>query len=378
MEKFTYNNYHRDEEAEAKIKDRSVLFIDNEVAQELLPIDDCLNALEEVYQEMGRGYTTSSRATYHVPRPDGEGWYRWSPMVAGVTKLGVVAIRIKSDLDIRVQERHDWYCVTPGKYCGLILLFSAVDGAPLAIMNDGHIQHMRVGATGGLSAKYMARQDASVLGLFGSAGMASTHAWAIAKTRPIQKIKVYSPNAEHREAFARDMSRFLEIEVVALDEPRKVAEGSDILAAGTNSSAPVILGEWLEPGMHVLSVGPREFDDEVFRRTDRYAYSRTPSTQHYFAAPEDQRPPNMADGDPDTRWMRREQRLMAQEKMTFFSELALGRAVGRGNPSEVTCFTSQGIPIQFAALAYRTYELAKERGLGRELPLGWFLQDIHN
>ena len=86
----------------------------------------------------------------------------------------------------------------------------------------------------------------------------------------------------------------------------------------------------------------------------------------------------MAGSSPEDKWEQREQRLLTPEKMTPLSDLSLGKGVGRGGPSEITCFTSLGIPIQFAAVALKTYQLAREKGLGRELPLGWFLQDIHN
>jgi ornithine cyclodeaminase/alanine dehydrogenase-like protein (mu-crystallin family) len=78
---------------------------------------------------------------------------------------------------VRVEDK---YCVRPGLFCGLILLFSTEDGAPLAIMNDGYLQHMRVGALYGLGAKYLARSDASVVGMLGSGGMARSHLTAFA------------------------------------------------------------------------------------------------------------------------------------------------------------------------------------------------------
>ena len=62
--------------------------------------------------------------------------------------------------------------------------------------------------------------------------------------------------------------------------------------------------------------------------------------------------------------------------MTFLSDLALGRAVGRADQDEITCFTSQGNAVQFAPVAQRVYQVAQERGLGHPLPLAWFLQDI--
>ena len=69
---------------------------------------------------------------------------------------------------VTTQEK---YCVRPGLYCGLILLTSIENGEFLAFINDGHLQHMRVGADGGIGVKYMASPDAEVVGMLGSGGM---------------------------------------------------------------------------------------------------------------------------------------------------------------------------------------------------------------
>jgi ornithine cyclodeaminase/alanine dehydrogenase-like protein (mu-crystallin family) len=225
----------------------------------------------------------------------------------------------------------------------------------------------------------MARSGSSVLGIFGSGGMASTHAWAIANVRPIKRIKVYSPNVDHREAFARRLSQDMSIEVVAVNEPQEVVAGSDIVAACTNSTMPVLRGEWLESGMHLLAVSAAELDDDVLRRCDRYVYSRPPYTDHQVAVPADQMPDSVPmKAYLSDRWIERERRLLPGEKIEFLSDVLLGKAPGRRAEKEITCFASHGIPIQFAATAYRVHQLARERGLGRELPLAWFLQDIRH
>lgn len=380
MEKISYVTYGRNKEADAKIKDRTVLFIDNDVAQQVLTMEDCMEVVEEAYREFGLGQATATRSLHQVPRFGGDGWFNFAAMYSGIAKFGVLAIRMFTSISIPEEGgRADSYCVAPGKYLELIFLFSADDGALLSILQGGHIQHMRVGATGGLSVKYMARKDASVLGIFGTGGMASTHAWAIAKVRPIKKIKVYSPNADHCKAFARQMGADMDIEVVAVDDPRKVMEGSDIVAGCTNSYVPVVCGAWMEPGMHVFSVTAQQLDDDVFRRCDRYAYSRPPFTDHQVTMPVNEISESIPMRDYlRDQWMEREQRLLAGEKRAFLSELILGRTPGRSSDQEITCFTSHGIPIQFAATAYKVHQLAREKGLGRQMPLAQFLQDIRH
>ena len=374
MDNDAYVTYHGNTEADREIAKRSVLFIDNETAARVLTMEDTIDAVEESYREWGLGRATATRATHSVPRPGGDGWYTWDPMASALPGMDALAVRMKSDILPPSGTQVKKYCVAPGKFCGLIMLFSTDDGAPLAIMNDGHIQHMRVGAAGAISVKHMAREDAAVLGLYGTAGMATAHALAIARVRPIREIRVYSPDPEHRAAFADRTGANMGIPVTAVDDPRQVMEGADIVAACTNSLAPVIKGEWLEPGMHVLAVLPNEIDDDVFRRCHRYVYSRTPRTDYHVADPE--RRPAVGYEPIDQEWLQREERLLAREKRVFLSDVVLGNYPGRADPEEVTCFVTQGIAIQFAAAARRVYDGARAQGLGHELPLSWFLQDI--
>ncbi len=373
MEPVSYVTFHRDAEAEEKIKNRDVLLINNDVAHRVLTFDDCIEGLEDAFREYALGRATASRALHQVPRPSGAGWYSWASMDSAIAKLGAVSTRITSRVAVPVDGRTEGYCVTPGKFCGLIFLYSAEDGALLAILHDGHIQHVRVAVTGAISVKYMARPESATLGIFGSGGMAITHAWAITKLRPIKKIKIYSPNPDHRRTFATRLSKDLGIRAVAVDEPRQAVEGSDIVAACTNSVSPVIRGRWLETGTHVLSVSASELDDEVFRRCDRYAYSRPPSTEYHLADPGEA--PGFMKNYAGKQWLEKE-RFVREGKKAFLADLIQGKMIGRDSESGISCFTSHGIAIQFTAMASKVYEIASQRGLGQKLPLAWFLQDI--
>jgi alanine dehydrogenase len=64
------------------------------------------------------------------------------------------------------------YCTRPGRYCGLVFLTSVETGEPLAFIHDGVLQHMRVAGDGGIGVKYMAKNDASIVGMLGSGGIA--------------------------------------------------------------------------------------------------------------------------------------------------------------------------------------------------------------
>lgn len=358
-----------------------MLLIDNPTAEKVLSMSDCLSALEEGFREEGTGAATNrEKSNIHLPTPDPEKWYRYCTMEGGIRKLGAVAIRMKSDMvswPLAGGKRREFkYCHTPGKFCGLILLFSAKDGSPLAILNDGFIQHMRVGGTGGVAAKYMARKDASVLGIIGSGGMARTHAWAMSSVRKLKSIKVYSPNEEHRRIFAQEMSRKLGLEVKPLDNPREVVQGSDIICTCTDSKDPVIDSSWLEEGMHICSVTHNEIDRNAWKRINCHVqYHAGVSTNHY-TTPENWRP--FSTGGTQGKELARYVKMVGAENTHTLPEVVLGKVPGRKDDRHITIFTSQGSGTQFTAVAYKTYELARAKGLGRELPLEWFLQDIRD
>ena len=93
-------------------------------------------------------------------RPDG--YWRWGTMEGASRKIGVFAIRMKSDIVYWPNgDTEEKYCMQPGTWCGLVMVFSVRNGEPLAIINDGLMQHMRVGGCAGLGTKYLARENAS-------------------------------------------------------------------------------------------------------------------------------------------------------------------------------------------------------------------------
>jgi alanine dehydrogenase len=196
--------------------------------------------------------------------------------------------------------------------------------------------------------------------------------------RELEKIKVYSPNREHRERFAEQMTEDLGVEIVSVGDPREVVRGSDIVAACTNSNQAVVEPSWLEPGMHLIAVNTHEIheDEAVLRQLDRYVIYRSAPAEQHFTTPEDWRPESLGGSSPE--WAERERRLVGPEKIATLPEVILGKAPGRMSENEITGFNSEGTGVQFAALAFLVYQKAKERGLGNKLPLRWFVQDIRS
>ncbi len=365
-----------------------MIFLTNEHVREVLDMPTCLEAMEDAYRELNEhhaGYRP--RIDFYVPQEPH--YYRWGTMEGASRKLGIFAIRMKSDMlawekqgDLQTEDK---YCIERGTYCGLIFLLSVRNAEPLALINDGYLQHMRVGACAGIGAKYLSRQDSRVLGMLGSGGMARTYAMAICAVRPIEKILVFSPTETNRKSYAEEMREKLGVEIEPVHSPEKAVEGADIVALTTDSLIPVIKGEWLEPGMHVTNVRNNEAGPDVLSRADVIARLGTSTLQAdrtsrdvttgsdgmfgYFAgtAEEKKRIPPSPSHEIDN------------PEIGTVPDIMAGRWAGRTSDRQITFLNNQGTQgLQFAAVGAKAFEKAKAKGLGHPLPLEWFVQNIRD
>jgi len=362
----------------------------------LLDMADCIKVQEASFLGIDDGSSVHRpRIDMYVPCEREDGYWRWGTMEGATSVPGpYFAIRMKSDVitwssdELSGLEREDKYCVNPGTYCGLIMVFSTRNGEPLAFINDGHLQHMRVGGGAGLGAKYLARKDADKVGIIGSGGMARTYLDAFCKVRDIKEVKVYSPNPDNRKLYAKEMKKLHGISVIAVDSPEAAVDGVDILATCTSSMVPTVKKEWLMPGMHIVNLSPFELTEDIFEKADivirqgvagavagngdddpRIKSGIGNSPLAYIAGSESEM-----------------QRLPAEQHQTLFrrdfpdfNDLAHGRISGRTNDEQITAYINAGNQgLQFAAVSGLVYEAALARQLGKQLPTEWFLQDIRD
>ncbi len=362
-----------------------MLLLSNDDIKQVLTTELAIAILEEAYRDFFQGSAVCRpRINTQVPLGDGK-VYNWSSVEGASRTAGYLAIRLMSDISytqtyegVRTREK---YCVRPGLFCGLILLTSIHTGEPLALMHDGYIQHVRQGADGGIGAKYLARPDAEVVGMLGSGGMARSHAEAFCAVRKIRKLRVYSPTREHREAYAREMAERLGIEVEACDSPEQVYRGADILAACTDSVEPILRAELIEPGTHLVDVGGL-LDEATVGRIDvalRFGLTPPPVGHPDWVVEGDSLAWRVGAEPPGRRVIGDAAARLPAEKVIWLEDLLAGRVAGRRRPEDITYSERGGLRgVQFAAIAGKVYELARRRGLGRELPTEWFLQDIRN
>src|SRR6266545_4489734 len=314
------------------------LLISNQDVAQVLDIKICLDAIEEGIKEYYRGDATCRpRIDVWAPSATSQGYYQWGSMEGTSRRYGVFATRIKSDIaywsegenGVRTQEK---YCQRPGLFCGLILLFSTENGEPLAVINDGYLQHLRVGATAGIAAKYLAREDADTVGMIGSGSMACTD--SVVPVIPGRAIEV--------GAFVCTVKGSVELDKSSVERIRTFytfAPNNDAL--GQQGDAPVSAAQKIS-GTHRAYVAGQPED-----------LARIPEIQR--------------EGTFD------------RQKLLKFKNLFDGKAPGRVDAEEILGVGGNNIQgIQFASVGGATYRLIREKGLGREFPTDWLLQDVRN
>ena len=383
-----------------------MLFINNDDVKRVLAIDDALRVLEDGHRELAeQALVARPRVDIYTETANPERFHRWGTMEGSSKGLHRHAIRMKSDVvswrDYGGSRVEDKFCVEPGLYCGLVFLLDTNTGEPLAFINDGYLQHIRVGALAGLGVRYLAKADASVVGMLGSGGMAHSHLLAFAAVRNIQRVQVYSPTKANRERYAREMQEQLGVDVIPCDSPEAAVKGADILAACTNSVRPIVFANLLEPGVHLTQVSS-EWAPDVYPRID-LGIGGDPASQVITGVPIDDSHgfPSYLAGDYEAlqhAWGAKNRYgtggghgVVASDgtvggfhgQTVSLVDLIAGTGRGRENDDQISC--SGGVRggggkqgLQFVTVSSLVYDRAKEAGLGREIPTEWFLQDIRN
>ena len=363
-----------------------MLIIGNDDVRKLLTMEEVIEALEASYRALvTKEAVCRPRVDIRIPTSQPGKTYQWGTMEGGST-AGYFATRIKSDVvfdrEYAGATTQEKYCSRPGLFCGLVFLTSTENGEPLAIINDGVIQHMRVGGDGAIGVKYLARKDAEVVGMLGSGGMARAHVESIRCVRTIRKILVFSPTRANREAFAREMSAAHGIEVVACDAPEQVYRGAHIVAGLTDSSVPVMDGRHLERGAHLVNIGGGGWPDaESLKRVDvylRFGNTPDPIGREGLGLSDEYLTWAARPGEA-TKSRKRSHGVALPDKLVYLADLIEGRHPGRTSDDQITWSERGNLQgAQFFAAAGKVYEKARAAGLGREIPTEWLLQDIRD
>jgi alanine dehydrogenase len=261
----------------------------------------------------------------------------------------------------------------PGKYCGFMILVDMSNGEIIGLLNDGVLQHVRVGATAGVGAKYLARKDASVLAVIGSGGMARSYTEAINVVRKLEEVRVFSPTPANREKFAEEVGAKLNVRVIPCESAHAAVKDVDMVATCTDSMSPVYTSDMLKthkPGVFLVRVRHDEMDDATLQTVEKI-FGNDPGkhTEMVIGSPEQRakRPSN-----------KEYRRRYTFPEYPLLAKVITGEIPGRENDAESIFYYNSSSGLQFAAVGRLVYERAKAAKLGMPIPVEWFLQDIRN
>jgi alanine dehydrogenase len=297
-----------------------VLILDEAAVRRLLNMRALIPAVERALRALSAGEVAQP---LRVMVPAGQGGFLGSmPAYAG-GQLGAKLVTFFPN-NKGVPTHH-----------ALVILFKPETGEPMAVMDGRLITEMRTAAVSAAATNVLARRDAAVLAILGSGVQAHSHLEALRLVRDFREVRVWSPRraAEFAERFGVRVARSAEDAV----------RGADVVLVATTSRTPVLMGEWLSPGMHVNGIGAprpdwRELDDEVMRKAKLYVEQREAASRE--------------SGDV----------IAGGNIFAEIGEVFGGKKAGRQSPGEITLFKSVGVAVEDLASAELVYRNALAGG----------------
>ncbi len=311
------------------------IFFTEEDVRSLLPMADAVAGVEEAFRLLGekkavnrpRGRVRLNRLVLHV-------------MSAGSDALGYAGLKA--------------YTTGPSGARFYFLLFDSGTGELKAMMAADSLGQIRTGAATAVATRHLAPREATRVGIYGSGWQARSQIEALAASRAVSQVMVFSRDPARRQQFCGEMTSAINLPVRPASRPEEVAAESEILVTATSSKEPVLLGAWLEPGHHVNAVGSnavgrREIDEAAVTRADVIAADSVEGAK-------------IECGDLIA--------VVEAGKLSWDKVRELSDIVALGftrEPRAVTLFESQGLAIEDVAAAKTVYERGLEQGRGRSI-----------
>jgi ornithine cyclodeaminase/alanine dehydrogenase-like protein (mu-crystallin family) len=239
-------------------------------------------------------------------------------------------------------------------HLGLVLLFEAQHGCPVALVDAAEITAIRTAAASGLATRLLARPEAGDLALLGAGEQARSHLEAMLAVRTLRRIRVWARDTDKAAAFANVEGARHQVTIERSATVREAVAGADIICTVTKAREPILLGEQLTPGVHLNVVGS---SIATTAEIDTPAVVKS----RYFV---DYRDSTVNEGGEYLRALRAGA-ITPEHILGEIGEVANGTKIGRRSPSDVTLYKSLGIAPQDLASAHYVLEKARAAGVGQ-------------
>jgi ornithine cyclodeaminase len=327
-----------------KIVHMKMLILNHAQVAQLLPMPECIAAMEQAFTALARGEAHQPLRTIFKP-PEVKGVLAMMPTFRASPSpmFGLKAI-----------------CVFPGNaaigkdaHQGGVMLFDGETGELLAVINASAITAIRTAAVSAVATRLLSREDAGDLAIIGAGVQARSHLVAMNCARPLRRVRIAARSLESAKSFANEM----QLHCAALIEPLASVEaavrGADIIVTATTSRDPVLQREWISPGAHINAIGTfspraREVDTATMAAAslfvDRRESALNEAGDYLIAAQEGAIGPEHLRAD--------------------LGEVLTNVHPGRTSLEEITVFKSLGLAIEDLAAAAHVYQKAADTNAG--------------
>jgi ornithine cyclodeaminase/alanine dehydrogenase len=305
---------------------------------------EIIDAVENGYREKGKGAVViPPRTAIEIARYNG--FIHFMP--AYLSDIDALAVKIVTTHVDNPKRNLPTVAAT-------IIVYDPSNGTPLAIMDGTYITAMRTGAAGAVAAKYLARKDAANVTIVGTGVQGRSQLIGLCHVRNVKKVFAHDVDQKRCQEYVTEMKKSLKVDIAQVQSLQRAVEDSDIVVTASTSRTPVIMGDWLREGCHVSGFGShtpetRELDENVMKRSSRIVLDTIEAKScGDIAYP-------------------LSKNMISERDICEIGDIVVGKKVGRTSTSEITVFKSVGTAILDASVSARTYQLAKEKGIGRTL-----------
>ena len=238
---------------------------------------------------------------------------------------------------------------------GVLVLFDAACGSPLAVMDSASITTLRTAAASAVAAKHAARRDSSVMTIVGCGVQARAHVAALCATLPIKRLHVFDLRTEAAERFATEMSALHDVVCSASNDLGASTRESDVVVTCTTATSPFLGTRHIVPGAFVAAVGAdnehkSEIEPSLMQRArvvvdDLEQCATIGDLHHAIAAGV----------------------IARTDAQASLGDVVAGRCAGRSDNDEIIVFDSTGVAIEDVAAAACAWERAVAADVGSSI-----------
>ncbi len=327
-----------------------VLYLSQDDVKHVLDMKTTIEVVEFGFKEMGLGRVEMPTRIYlHFEKYNGV----LITMPAYLEALGAAGVKV-----VTVHPNNPAKHSLPS-VIARIVLNDPENGQPLAIMDGTYITMLRTGAAGACGIKYLSRKDSETAAIVGLGVQGQSQLMGLLEVRDIREIRAFDVVPEARKAYASSMSKVTDVPIKLAESVEEAVKDADIIVTCTPSKSPVLRGEMVKEGTHVSAIGTdtkdkRELDTSVLIKAAGQGKIVVDSINQALIVGDFANPVQ-------------EGAFKKEDIYAELGEIVTGKKKGRTTDSEITLFKATGLAMEDIVTAHKVYELAKRKGVGKEI-----------